>query len=250
MNSPEKSMIDLRSDTVTRPSPAMRKAMAGAEVGDDVLGDDPTINRLQERIAAMLKKDDALFMPSGTMANEVAVCAHTRPGDEVILEESSHIIRYEAGGPAFLSGVQLRPLKGRRGALSASQIETAINADNVHFPVTRLVCLENTHNSAGGTIFPLPEMESIRRLANRTGLKMHLDGARLWNASVASGIPLESYGRLFDSVSLCFSKGLGAPVGSILAGDADFIRTARRRRKIFGGGMRPVSYTHLRAHET
>ena len=216
----------------------MRKAMAGAEVGDDVLGDDPTINRLQERIAAMLKKDDALFMPSGTMANEVAVCAHTRPGDEVILEESSHIIRYEAGGPAFLSGVQLRPLKGSRGALSASQIETAINADNVHFPVTRLVCLENTHNSAGGTIFPLPEMESVRRLANRTGLKMHLDGARLWNASVASGIPLESYGRLFDSVSLCFSKGLGAPVGSILAGDADFIRTARRRRKIFGGGMR------------
>ena len=233
-------VVDLRSDTFTKPSPGMREAIAHAEVGDDVFGEDPTVNRLQEKVASMLGKEAGLFVASGMMGNQVAVNAHTQPGDEVILEFDSHIFQYEAGAPALLSGVQLCPLPGERGVLTAEQVEAAIRPDNVHYPRTSLVCLENTHNRAGGTIYPLEEMGRIREVADRYGLKMHLDGARLWNASVATGIPLEEYGRYFDSVSVCFSKGLGAPVGSLIAGDRAFISRARRYRKVYGGGMRQV----------
>ena len=230
--------IDLRSDTVTRPSPGMREVIARADVGDDVLGDDPTVNILQKKVAAMLGKETGLFVPSGTMGNEVAVKAHTQPGDEVIIESTSHIVKYEAGGTALLSGVQLRTLDGQYGVLSAEQIKAAINPDNVHIPPTTLICLENTHNYAGGTLFPLEEIINIREMANRHRIKMHLDGARLWNASIASDIPLKEYARYFDSISVCFSKGLGAPVGSMLVGETEWITIAHRYRKIFGGGMR------------
>ena len=230
--------VDLRSDTFTKPCDAMRDAMAHAEVGDDVFGEDPTVNRLQEVVAEMLGKEEGLFVASGTMANQTAINAHTQPGDEVILEGTSHIFYYEAGAPALLSGVQLRTLPGNAGILTAEEISHAIRPENVHFPPTRLICLENTHNSAGGTIYPLDEIRRIRALADEHGLRMHLDGARLWNASVASGIPLKEYASPFDSVSVCFSKGLGAPVGSMIAGDAAFIRRAHRYRKMYGGGMR------------
>jgi threonine aldolase len=231
-------MIDLRSDTVTKPTPAMRHAMAEAEVGDDVLGDDPTVNRLQETVAAMLGKEAGLFVPSGTMANQLSIKSHTQPGDEVICEAGAHVFVYEAGAPAFLSGVQMRPIAGKYGVMAAEDVEAAIRPRNVHHPVSRLICLENTHNRAGGTIVPIERIREIRDVANRTGLKMHLDGARLWNAHVATGIPLAEYAGYFDSVSVCFSKGLGAPVGSLIAGDREFIRSAHRYRKIFGGGMR------------
>lgn len=234
------TVVDLRSDTFTKPTPEMREAMASAEVGDDVFGEDPTVNRLQEQVADMLGKEAGLFVASGTMGNQVAINAHTQPGDEVILESTSHIFYYEAGAPALLSGVQLRTLPGKGGMMTAEQVEAAIRGDNVHYPTTRLVCLENTHNSAGGTIFPLEEIKKIRRLTQDRGIKMHLDGARLWNASVVSGIPLAAWAEPFDSVSVCFSKGLGAPVGSLLAGDAAFIHRAHRYRKAYGGGMRQV----------
>ena len=232
--------IDLRSDTVTKPTPEMRQAMAEAEVGDDVFGEDPTVNRLQDRVAEMCGKETALFMASGTMSNQVAIKTHTQPGDEVILEEGSHPYNFESGAPAFLSGVQLHPLRGKRGMITAEQIESDIRPPDDHFPHTQLVLIENTHNRAGGTIFPVDEIRRIRMVALRRDLKMHLDGARLWNASVATGISLEEYCGYFDSISLCFSKGLGAPVGSILVGSKDFIHRAHRFRKTFGGGMRQV----------
>lgn len=231
-------IVDLRSDTFTKPSPGMREAIAGAEVGDDVFGEDPTVNLLQERVASMLGKEAGLFVASGTMGNQVAVNAHTQPGDEVILEATAHIFMYEAGAPGLLSGVQLKTVPGALGVLSAEQVEDAIRPENYHFPPTRLICLENTHNTAGGTIFPLDEIKRIREVADARGLSMHLDGARLWNASVASGIPLDEWAQAFDSVSVCFSKGLGAPVGSLLAGSEAFIRRAHRYRKVYGGGMR------------
>ncbi len=230
--------VDLRSDTMTRPTPAMREAMAHAEVGDDVFGEDPTVNRLQDVCARLLGKEGALFVASGTMGNQVAVNALTQPGQEVILEADSHIFYYELGGPALLSGVQLRPLPGRMGVLTALQVEAAIRPEDLHFPPTSLVCLENTHNRAGGTIYPLEEIRRIRKVADRHSLLLHLDGARLWNASVATGIGLAEYARYFDSVSVCFSKGLGAPIGSLLAGSSAFIDKARRYRKVYGGGMR------------
>ena len=231
-------VVDLRSDTFTKPDQAMRKVMARAEVGDDVFGEDPTVNRLQEVVAEMLGKEAGLFVASGTMANQTALNAHTQPGDEVVLEGTSHIFYYEAGAPALLSGVQLRTLPGKAGVLTAEQISKAIRPDNVHCPPTTLICLENTHNNAGGTIYPVEEIERIRLLADASGLRMHLDGARLWNASVASGVGLKEYASYFDSVSVCFSKGLGAPVGSLIAGDADYIKRAHRYRKMYGGGMR------------
>jgi threonine aldolase len=231
-------MIDLRSDTVTKPTPAMRQVMAEAEVGDDVLGDDPTVNRLQETVAEMLGKEAGLFVPSGTMANQISIKTHTQPGDEVICESGAHVFIFEAGAPAFLSGVQMRPIAGQYGVMTVEDIESAIRPRNVHHPISRLICLENTHNRAGGTIIPIERIREIRDLVNRTGLKLHLDGARLWNAHVATGIPLAEYAKYFDSVSLCFSKGLGAPVGSLIAGSRDFIEGAHRYRKIFGGGMR------------
>jgi threonine aldolase len=231
-------MIDLRSDTVTKPTQAMRKAMAEAEVGDDVFGEDPTVNGLQEKLASLLGKSEGLFVPSGTMSNQICIKSHTQPGDEIICEKNAHLYIYEAGGPAFHSGVQVMPLPGKLGVLTADQIEEAVRPQNIHNPVTRLICLENTHNRAGGTVFPLEEIRGIRQMADRYGLQMHLDGARLWNAEAATGIPLKTWAQSFDSVSVCFSKGLGAPVGSLIAGDEAFIGKARRYRKLFGGGMR------------
>lgn len=231
-------IIDLRSDTVTRPSPGMRKAMAEAEVGDDVYGEDPSVNRLQEMVAELLGKEASIFTASGTMANETAMRALTRPGDEVIVERTSHIYNYESGGAAALSGVQLAPIQGERGVITAEQIKSAIRPPDHHYAPTRLVCLENTHNRGGGKIYPLGEIVRIRELADEHGLMMHLDGARLLNAVVESEIPAQDWTQFFDSVILCLSKGLGAPVGSMVAGGVDFIEEVHRYRKMFGGGWR------------
>ncbi len=232
------STIDLRSDTVTQPTPEMREAMATAPVGDDVFGEDPTINFLQEKVARMFGKETGLFVASGTMGNQVAINAHTQPGDEVICEYNAHIFNYEGGAPALLSGVQLHPIPGNRGVIAASQIEAAIRPADHHFPHTQLIAIENTHNRAGGTIFPIDEMRKIYRMAKSHNLSIHLDGARIWNASVATGIPLLEYGKYADSINVCFSKGLGAPVGSMILGSKEFISRAHRYRKLYGGGMR------------
>jgi threonine aldolase len=232
------SIIDLRSDTVTRPTPAMRAAMAAAEVGDDVFDEDPTVRRLEERVAATLGKEAALFVPSGTMSNQICVRAHTRPGDELLCESSCHIYLNEQGGPAVLSGVTCRCLDGDHGILDVSQLEDKVRPDDQHAVRTRLVCLENTHNYGGGRVYPLEKIAAISRWTHAAGLGLHLDGARLWNAVVATGIPAATWGRCFDSVSVCFSKGLGAPVGSALAGTREFVARGRRVRKLFGGGMR------------
>jgi threonine aldolase len=233
-----KDFIDLRSDTVTKPSPDMRKAMAEAEVGDDVYGEDPTVNRLQEKVANLLGKEAALFVPSGTMANQLSIKTHTQPGDEVIIEASSHPYNFEGGAGAALSGIQFQCVKGSRGILDASQIEESIRPADHHFAVTRLICLENTHNRGGGSIYPLQKMAEIYRLAKSRELSVHLDGARLWNASVATGIKPQEYAQWADSVSVCLSKGLGAPIGSLVAGSKGFIDLVHRFRKMFGGGMR------------
>jgi threonine aldolase len=235
-----KDFIDLRSDTVTKPTPAMRKAMAEAEVGDDVFGEDPTVNILQEKVANLLGKEAALFVPSGTMANQLSIKSHTQPGDEVIIESSSHPYNFEGGAGAALSGIQFLCLKGVRGILDASKIEESIRPTDHHFAVTRLVCLENTHNRGGGSIYPLEKMAEIYRLAKSKGLLVHLDGARLWNASLATGIKPNEYAQWADSVSVCLSKGLGAPIGSLVAGSKPFIDRVHRFRKMFGGGMRQV----------
>ncbi len=231
-------MIDLRSDTVTKPSPAMREAMATAEVGDDVFGEDPTVNRLQETAARLLGKEAALFVPSGTMANQLSVRLHTQPGDEIIVEAGAHVVRYESGAAAGLSGVQTCWLSGSRGVLEPEQIEAAIRPPEYHNPPTTLICLENTHNRGGGTIYPLDKIEAIRKVAEAKRIAMHLDGARLFNAVVATGIPAAEYARHFETVSFCLSKGLGAPVGSLICADAARIVKLRRLRKMFGGGMR------------
>ncbi|MCP4570088.1 MAG: aminotransferase class I/II-fold pyridoxal phosphate-dependent enzyme [FCB group bacterium] len=232
--------IDLRSDTVTRPSPEMRRAMAEAIVGDDVLGDDPTIKKLEAMTAEMLGKEAGLYVPSGTMSNQIALFTASNRGDEVLCETGCHILNYEAGAPAVLSNLILHTIDGKRGIISAEQIEQNIRPINVHCPLTKIVSLENTHNRAGGTIYPLETISAIEVVARRHGLWMHLDGARLWNAHVATGIGLDAYAAHFDTVSVCLSKGMGAPIGSVLLGTADFIEKARRARKIFGGGMRQV----------
>ncbi len=232
--------VDLRSDTVTKPTKAMRQAMAEASVGDDVFGEDPTVNELQNRVAEMCGKEAALFVPSGTMGNQVALKTHTQPGDEIICEYGAHIFNYEGGAPGLISGAQLYPVPGNRGVITAEQIERVIRKPNAHFPNTRVIEIENTHNRAGGAIFPLEEIKKIVNVAQEHNLKMHLDGARLWNAHVATGVAFSDYCTGFDSVSLCFSKGLGAPVGSIVVGSHSFIQRAHRFRKIFGGGMRQV----------
>src|SRR5437764_166020 len=237
---PSDTIIDLRSDTVTKPTPAMRAAIQAAEVGDDVFDDDPTVHRLQERVAALLGKEAALFVPSGTMSNQICVKAQTAPGDELLCEATCHIYNYEAGGPAVLSGVMCRTLEGDYGILDVSQLEDKIRPDNEHLVRTRLVCLENTHNRGGGRVYPLDKIQVISDWAHRHGLLMHLDGARLWNAVVATGVPAAEWARSFDTVSVCFSKGLGAPLGSACAGSRDFIAKARRIRKLFGGAMRQV----------
>jgi threonine aldolase len=235
---PAEAPIDLRSDTVTKPTPAMRAAMLAAEVGDDVFGEDPTVNRLQEKVAALLGKEAALFVPSGTMSNQICVRVHTQPGDELLCEATCHIYNNEAGAPAALSGVTCRTLEGDYGVLDVTQLEGKVRPADDHQVHTRLVCLENTHNRGGGRVYPLEKIQAISTWAHKNGLALHLDGARLWNAVVATDIPLLDWARPFDSVSVCFSKGLGAPLGSALAGTRDFVTRGRRIRKMFGGGMR------------
>lgn len=230
--------IDLRSDTVTKPSTAMRQAMASADVGDDVYGEDPTVNALQDKVASLLGKEAALFVPSGVMANQIALKVHTQPGDEIIAERGSHIFNYETAAAAFISNVQINTIEGIRGVIRAEQIPSAIRSSVYYNPSTRLICLENTHNRAGGTVYPLEEVKRINALSREKEMLMHLDGARLWNAWMATGIHPREYAQYFDSVSVCFSKGLGAPVGSAVAGSNLFVNKARKIRKILGGGMR------------
>jgi threonine aldolase len=231
-------LIDLRSDTVTRPTEGMRRAMFDAAVGDDVFGEDPTVNRLEEYVAALLGKKAALYCPSGTMTNQIGVHIAAGRGDEVILHEDAHIFNYEAGAPALLSGVQVRPVPGEGGVVSPETLRAAVRPENVHFPRPKLLCLENTHNVAGGKVFPLEKFAATAAKARELGLKVHLDGARLFNAQAATGIPAREWCEHADTVSVCSSKGLGAPVGSLLAGNEETIQEARRTRKAFGGGMR------------
>lgn len=231
-------MIDLRSDTVTRPTAGMRHIMANALVGDDVLGDDPTVKRLESIVAERAGKEAALFTPSGSMANLIAITLHTRKGDEVLQEGGSHPFNYEAGGAAAVAGVQIRPLQGERGILAVDTVRAAIRPEDDHFAPATLLTLEDTTNRGGGSVYPIERLDALTALAREHGLKVHLDGARIFNAVVASGVPLERRARDVDTLSFCFSKGLGAPVGSVLCGDAEAMRTARRIRKMLGGGMR------------
>lgn len=230
--------IDLRSDTVTRPTAAMRRAMAEAEVGDDVIDIDPTTERLQHRVAEMLGKEAAIFMPSGSMTNQIAIRVHCSPGDEFLCEADCHVYNYEQAAFAQLSGLVARTIQGVHGRLKSEQLLGMVRPAGDHLVRTRLVCLENTHNRGGGTVQPYEEVEAICQWARSHNLATHLDGARLWNAAVASGISEGKWSQHFDTISVCFSKGLGAPVGSVLAGPADFIKKCRRARKLFGGGMR------------
>lgn len=234
--------IDLRSDTVTKPTPEMLKAMMNAEVGDDVFGEDPSINKLENKAAEMFGKEAAIFCPSGTMTNQIAINVHTRPGDEVICHPYSHIYVYEGGGMAFNSGCQAKFVEGERGLIKAKDIEKAISADDVHAARTGLISLENTMNKGGGACYELSDIIAIRELADKHNLPLHLDGARLFNALVAKNQTASEIGVHFDSISICLSKGLGCPVGSLLLGDREFIHEARRVRKKFGGGMRQAGY--------
>ncbi|RME95367.1 MAG: aminotransferase class I/II-fold pyridoxal phosphate-dependent enzyme [Verrucomicrobia bacterium] len=231
-------VIDLRSDTLTKPTTGMRAAIAAAEVGDDVFGEDPTVQRLEKRVAEILGKEAAMFVPSGSMSNQVAIRTHTQPGDEILVDETAHVALYEAGAPAALSGVMCHYLRGDRGRFTGADVRAAIRPANVHFPPTRLVVVENTSNRGGGSVWTLDQVRDVAQTARELGLRLHMDGARLWNACVATGVSEAEYAAEFDSVSVCFSKGLGAPVGSALAGSAGFIARARRFRKMFGGGMR------------
>ncbi|WP_027365759.1 low-specificity L-threonine aldolase [Desulfotruncus alcoholivorax] len=231
--------VDLRSDTVTKPTLEMREAMARAEVGDDVLGEDPTVKRLEATAAAMIGKEAALFVASGTMGNQVAVLANTARGNEVIVDDQAHIFYYEVGAPAVLSAVQLRPVAGLHGPDALTLIKAAIrDKDNIHYPETTLLCLENTHNRGGGTVMTPEQMRDIYRLAKQYGLSVHVDGARIFNAAVALGRQPVEFARWCDSIMFCLSKGLGAPVGSMLAGSREFVDRARKYRKVLGGGMR------------
>lgn len=231
-------IIDLRSDTVTKPTPEMREAMFRAEVGDDVYGEDPTVNRLEELGASIVGFEAALFVPSGTMGNQVAIMSHTQRGDEIIMESMAHICTYEVGAPAVLSGVQIRTIKGTYGVMDPTEVEEAIRKPNIHFPRTSLICLENTHNRSGGCVIPIENMKAIYEIASRHGVKVHLDGARVFNAAVALGVDVKEITRYCDSVQFCLSKGLCAPVGSLVAGSREFIERARKARKLLGGGMR------------
>ena len=230
--------IDLRSDTLTRPDEGMRRAMAGAEVGDDVFGEDPTINRLQDMAAELLGKEAALFVPSGTMANQVCLRVLTRAGDEVICDQGAHVFRHEGGAAAVLSGLSFFPLPGVRGILTAEMIAPAIQPDNIHYPVSRVIALENTHNRGNGAVYPIETIHSIAALAGEAGLLLHLDGARMFNACAAAGYTPARVAAPFDTVSFCLSKGLGAPVGSLVVSTRDRISEALRVRKRLGGGMR------------
>ncbi|MBN9654406.1 low-specificity L-threonine aldolase [Halobacillus sp. GSS1] len=233
-------MIDLRSDTVTKPTMAMRQAAFEAEVGDDVYEEDPTVKILEDKAAEMLGKEAALFVTSGTQGNQIAVLTHCRPGDEVLLEANAHLFLYEGASMSALAGVQPRTIQGTRGVMDPEDVKAAIRPDDIHFPETSLICLENTHNKAGGVVVPLENMRAIYEVAREKGIPVHLDGARLFNASVASGISLRRYADQTDTVQVCLSKGLGAPVGSVIAGSYDFIQKARKWRKRLGGGLRQV----------
>lgn len=232
--------VDLRSDTVTRPTAEMRRAMAEAEVGDDVFGEDPTVNSLQERAAAIFDKEAALFVASGTMGNQVAIKALTSPGDEIICEERAHILEYEVGAPATIANVLPRPIRGARGILDPDDVAAAVKPPNPLFSHTSLVCLENTHNNGGGSVWPIEVLRAVAKVAHERGVPVFLDGARIFNASVASGVPVSGYAAEVDALSFCFSKGLCAPVGSMLVGAAEFVGRARKVRRMLGGGMRQV----------
>ncbi|WP_299821647.1 GntG family PLP-dependent aldolase [uncultured Pontibacter sp.] len=237
------TLTDLRSDTVTKPTPQMLQAMFAAPVGDDVYGEDPTVNALEEKAAAMFGMEAGLFCPSGTMTNQIAIKVHTQPLTEVICDITAHIHQYEGGGIAFNSGASTALVHGNRGKMTPAQIEANIRPlDNIHFPETKLVALENTCNKGGGTFYTLDEIAAISEVCKRHSLALHLDGARVFNALVASGVDAKAYGLYFDSISICISKGLGAPVGSVLLGSKEFIKKSRRVRKVFGGGMRQAGY--------
>jgi threonine aldolase len=231
-------IVDLRSDTVTQPTDAMKQAMIEAPLGDDVLGDDPTVLALQERCATLLGKEAAVFVPSGSMANQIAIAAQTRPGDEIIAHEYSHIYQYEAAAPAAISGCSLALLRGPRGMFNAADVEAAIRPDDHHFPQSTLLVVENTQNKGGGAVWPIATLEAVTATARGHGMRCHLDGARLWNACMALGITPDAWAQHFDTVSCCFSKGLGCPVGSIVASDAETVHRMHRRRKMLGGAMR------------
>jgi threonine aldolase len=231
-------VIDFRSDTVTKPTPGMLKAMMTAKVGDDVFGEDPSINELEQVSADMFGMESALFCPSGTMTNQIAIKCHTQPGDEVICDESAHVYQYEGGGIAFNSGASVKLLYGDRGRMNAEQVKAAINEDDNHKANTSIVCLENTNNRGGGSCYDFNEIKKIKQVCLANDLALHLDGARLWNAMVAKNETPKQYGETFDSISICLSKGLGCPAGSVLLGKKEFIKKARRMRKVFGGGMR------------
>lgn len=235
-------MIDLRSDTVTKPSKGMLEAMWQAEVGDDVFQEDPTVNALEKKGAELFGKEAAIFCPSGTMTNQIAIRVHTQPQDEVICDRLSHVYNYEGGGIAYNSLASVRLLAGDRGRITAEMVAANINADDIHYPVTSLVCLENTVNKGGGCIYNIDEIRKIRSLCDKHNLKMHLDGARFFNALVETSETPEEHGILYDSISICLSKGLGAPVGSLLIGNQKFITKAKRVRKVLGGGMRQAGY--------
>ena len=232
--------VELRSDTFTKPSRQMRHAMAAADVGDDVFGEDPTVNALQERAAERFGKEAALFVPTGTMGNETALKVLTDPGDDVLLEEGAHIANFELGGPATISHVVLKTLRGERGIMDPDSVAAAIHPPSPLFSHTSLVCLENTHNQGGGSVWPMEDFRAVAKVARERSCAVFLDGARIFNASVASGVPVAEYAAEVDALSFCFSKGLGAPVGSMLVGSADFIARARKVRRMLGGGMRQV----------
>ena len=235
-------MIDYRSDTFTKPTPGMLQAMFTAEVGDDVFGEDPSVNKLESLSAGMFGMEAGLFCPSGTMTNQIAIKCHTQPGDEVICDKLSHVYIYEGGGIAFNSGAQVKALEGERGRVTAEQVLEAINAEDVHKPHTSLVSLENTANRGGGSCYDFTDIQKIKEVCLLNNLKLHLDGARLFNAIVSCNETPKQYGEVFDSISICLSKGLGTPIGSVLLGNKDFIKKARRVRKVFGGGMRQAGF--------
>lgn len=236
-------VVNLISDTVTQPAPGMLEAMFRAKVGDDVFKEDPSVNAFEEEVAALFGKEAALFFPSGTMTNQTAIKLHTQPGEQLICDHYAHIFNYEGGGVSFNSGVSCKMIQGDRGRITAEQIEACINPpDFYHSPRTRLVCLENTTNKGGGAVYDLEEIKKIRALCDRENLALHLDGARLWNALEVTGEDPKEYGALFDTISLCFSKGLGCPVGSVLVGSREQMHEALRIRKVFGGGMRQAGY--------
>lgn len=235
-------LIDLRSDTFTKPTKGMLEAMMAAQVGDDVFQEDPTVNQLEKLTSKEFGFEDGLFCTSGTMANQVAISCHVGKGDEVICEKNSHVYYYEGGAIAAMAGASVRTLEGNRGRLSSSQIEENINPDNIHYPFSKLVSLENTSNRGGGSCYEFDEMKKIKQLCLKHGISLHLDGARIWNAIVRNNEKSNEYGKIFDTVSVCFSKGMGTPVGSVLCGSSEFIKKARRVRKRFGGGWRQAGY--------